>query len=133
MCPAAYCSRPDGIATVPPCGTLRASTHRTRGSPRCSASHSTSTKSPFTTDLAAPPSGYHDAALGPATSHGDRRFREAEALLGVVGDVLADRERRRRGGRGRVAHVDDAFRALEHEVVDQRAVGGHRLRAHAGP
>ena len=54
-----------------------------------------------------------------------RRFR-------VVGDVLADRERRRRRGRGRVAHVDDALAAFEHEVVDQRTVGCHRLRAHAG-
>src|ERR1700681_4865416 len=114
MWPAAYCSRPEGIATTPPCGTLRASTARTRGSPRCPASHSISTKSRGT------------------LLDRDRGFREVEPLLGVVGDVLADRERRGRSGRGCVAHVDDALRTFEHEVVDQAAVGGHRLCAHAG-
>src|SRR5579884_4004938 len=101
MWPAAYCSRPDGIATVPPCGTLRASMIRSPGSSRRSISHSTSTKSRATLDP-------------------DRRLAQREARLRVVGDVLADGERGRRGRRGRVADVHDALGAFEHEIVDQR-------------
>ena len=48
--------------------------------------------------------------------------------LDPVGDHPRDRERRRRAGRGRVAHVDDAVRLVEDEVVEQRPV---RARAPA--
>src|ERR1700682_550240 len=100
------------MATAPPCGTLRASTTRTRGSPRCSASQSTSTKSARIA-----------LRLGSWLSlDGDGRLGEVEALLGFVRDVLADRERRRRGGRGRVAHVYDGLGTLGDEVVDAGAL-----------
>src|SRR5665213_793478 len=111
--PPAYCSRPSGSATAAPWGRLRVSTMRTRGSSRCWASQATSTN-------------------GALTLNGDRAGAEVEALFRIVGDVFADRQRRRCGRRGRIAHVHDPLAAFEHEVVDHRTVGRHGLCPYAG-
>jgi putative ABC transport system ATP-binding protein len=66
-----------------------------------------------------------DGALAPAEPS------ESEAGDGAGDDLLGDRERGgRAGGRG-VPDVQDAVVGLEHEVLDERAVGRERLRADA--
>ena len=61
-----------------------------------------------------------------------RQCGEREGLRGGVGDHAADGQRGRGAWGRRVAHVDDAVAlGVEHEVVDQRAVGGQRLGADA--
>src|ERR1700754_1751202 len=52
----------------------------------------------------------------------------------LLGDVLGDGQRRRRGGRRRVAHRHHPAVAGDPEVVDERAVGAERLCPYpAGP
>src|SRR5689334_21149296 len=60
-----------------------------------------------------------------------RRASGLEERVGLVGDQAGERERRRRGRRGRVAYVDRALGAVDDEVVDQRPVAGERLGAYA--
>src|SRR2546428_12135272 len=57
---------------------------------------------------------------------------EGERLDGYIGDRLADRDRRRRARRRRVAHVEDAVAPLEDEVVDEAPVRSDRLRPDPG-
>src|SRR5947207_11992610 len=47
-------------------------------------------------------------------------------------DVTADCERRRRGRRGRVEHVNRVRALHDAEIVDERAARGHRLGPNAG-
>src|ERR1700722_18190028 len=125
MCPRAYSSAPVGTARPgAPCGSLRVSTMRSKGSFAWACSHSISRN---VSDIRV---SWRFTYAVP--SCGDRRSAEFETPLGIIGDVLSDRKRRRRRGRRRVADMDDALGAFEDEVVDERAVGPHRLRAHAG-
>src|SRR2546428_6860924 len=57
---------------------------------------------------------------------------EGERLDGYIGDRLADRDRRRRARRRRVAHVEDAVAPLEDEVVDEAPVRSDGLRPDPG-
>src|SRR3990167_7982259 len=58
---------------------------------------------------------------------------QVERLDGQVGHVAADRERGGRGRGRRVEHVDGVGGGHDAEVIHERAVGAHRLRADAGP
>src|SRR5262245_26071951 len=55
---------------------------------------------------------------------------QPEPLGSYCGDMASDGERGGRGWRGCVEHVNGVYRLDDAKVVDERALGCHRLGAH---